>query len=75
VIDMKPDPSATRSRARDTTDPYELPEAPRGMMHSPTVNGVHEVEAGAPKGRAPDGRIIDESKLGKAVPPPRKPER
>jgi hypothetical protein len=73
VNDMKPNTPGTREQKRDTKDPHELPSAPRGMMHSPVVNDVHELETGAPKGRAPGGTIIDEGKLSKPVPPPKKP--
>lgn len=69
---LMPGTPDTRPQRRDTRDPYELPEAPRGILLSPTVNGVHEAELGAPKGRAPDGTIIDEHTLSKPVPPPRR---
>ena len=69
---LTPGLADARPQRRDTRDPYELPEAPRGMMHSPTIHGVHELETGAPKGRGPDGKIIDERTLSRPVPPPRR---
>jgi len=69
---LTPGLERTRPQRRDTRDPYELPEAPRGILLSPTVNGVHEAELGAPKGRGPDGKIIDPSTLSQPVPPPRR---